>query len=285
MKETLNDLEQMIKEEVQKEAEDIRETVRKSDLEDLSEDRKEEIRRKLQKQIEDYQKEKVYEQLSQEDREALELGRQLQQERKAQDNRGKSRGKKLRRLSLNLAAVLALVLILGVTSVGGPERIVEMVRTMVGEREVVKVNSDEDNLKIAEEREEEAYQEIKDAFGVDPVRIVACPEGFEFSELIIDTNIQIAELLYQYNDENVVYFINASYTEASWGMDAEDQVINTYYKEQRGQQVEIKEYQVADTGEKRYSANYKYNGIEYFLIGTMTKQDIELIIDNLHFNL
>ncbi len=285
MKETLNDLEQMIKEEVQKEAEDIRETVRKSDLEDLSEDRKEEIRRKLQKQIEEYQKEKVYEQLSQEDREALELGRQLQQERKAQGSRGKSRGKRLRRLSLNLAAVLALVLILGVTSVGGPERIVELVRTMVGEREVVKVNSDEDNLKIAEEREEEAYQEIQDAFGVDPVKIIGRPEGLEFSELVIDNNIQIAELFYQYNDENIVYFVNASYADTSWGMDAEDEVVDAYYKEKKGTEIEIKEYRVSETGKERYSANFTYKGVEYFLIGTMSKQDFEAIIDNLHFNL
>lgn len=283
MKETLNDLEQMIKEEVQKEAEDIRETVRKSDLEDLSEDRKEEIRRKLQKQIEEYQKEKVYEQLSQEDREALELGKQLQQERKAQDGRGKSRGKRLRRLSLNLAAVLALVLILGMTSVGGPERIVEMMRRAVGEREVMQVDSDEENLKIAEEREEEAYQEIKDAFGVDPVRIFGRPDGFEFTEIMIDSNIQIAELFYQYKDENIVYFVNASYADTSWGMDAEDKVVDTYYKEKKGTEIEIKEYQVSETGEERYSANFKYRGVEYFLIGTLSKQDFEQIIDNLYF--
>lgn len=284
MKETLNDLEQMIKEEVQKEAEDIRETVRKSDLEDLSEDRKEAIRQKLRRQIEDYQKEKVYEQLSQEDREALELGRQLQQERKAQDNRGKSRGKRLRRLSLNLAAVLALVLILGVTSVGGPERIVEMMRRAVGEREVMQVDSDEENLKIAEEREEEAYQEIKDAFGVDPVRISVRPAGLRFSSIEIDKSIQIAELFYQYQGENIVYFVNASYTETSWGMDTEDKVTDTYYKERKGEQIKIQEYRVSGSGAKRYSASYKYQGVEYFLIGTMEKEEFEIIIDNLFFN-
>lgn len=284
MKETLNDLEQTIKEEVQKEAEDIRETVRKSDLEDLSEDRKEAIRQKLRRQIEDYQKEKVYEQLSQEDREALELGRQLQQERKAQGGRGKSRGRRLRRLSLNLAAVLALVLILGVTSVGGPERIVEMMRRAIGEREVMQVDSDEENLKIAEEREEEAYQEIKDAFGVDPVRISVRPAGLRFSSMEMDKSIQIAELFYQYQGENIVYFVNASYTEASWGMDTEDEVIDTYHKEKKGEQIEIQEYRVSESGAKRYSASYKYQGVEYFLMGTMEKAEFELIIDNLHFN-
>lgn len=284
MKETPNELEQTIKEEVQKEADDIKAAVQESEQEDLSEEKKDEIRQNLQKQIEEYQKEKIYKQLSQEDREALELGKQIQREQKEGGGRRKSRGKRLSRMGLNLAAVFALVLILGITSVGGPERIVEMMRRAVGEREVVQVDSDEDNLKLAEEKEEEAYQEIKDAFGVDPVRIVAYPEGFVFSELVLDNSIQIAELFYQYNGENIVYFINASYTEASWGMDAEDKVVDTYYKEKRGTEIEIKEYQVSEINEQRYSASFKYKGVEYFLIGTMAKQEMELIIDNLHFN-
>ena len=153
MKENGSDLEEIIREELQKEAEDIRETVESSEGESLSEDRKEKIRENLQNEIQAYEKEKVYEQLSQEDREALELGRQIQRER--QEDGKKKGGRRIWKIALNLAAALVLVSVLGITSLGGPERIVEMVRTMVGDREVVKVNSDEDNLKIAEEREEE----------------------------------------------------------------------------------------------------------------------------------
>ena len=171
MKENGSDLEEIIREELHKEAEETRRTVEASETEELSRDRKEAIRQNLKEQIDEYKKEKVYEQLSPEDREALELGRQIRREREeAQEKKGR---KRFGKIALNLAAVLALVSILGITSVGGPARLVEMVRTMVGEREVIKVNSDEENLKIAEEREEEAYQKIKDAFGVDPVRI-AC---------------------------------------------------------------------------------------------------------------
>ena len=285
MKETPNELEQTIKEEVQKEADDIKAAVQESEQEDLSEEKKDEIRQNLQKQIEEYQKEKIYEQLSQEDREALELGKQIQREQKEGGGRRKSRGKRLSRMGLNLAAVFALVLILGITSVGGPERIVEMMRRAVGEREVVQVDSDEDNLKLAEEKEEEAYQEIKDAFGVDPVRISVRPKGLEFSSMEMDESIQIAELFYQYNGENIVYFVNASYTDASWAMDTEDKITDIYYKKKKGEQIEIREYQISDSGIKRYSACYKYQGVEYFLIGTMKKEAFELIIDNLHFNI
>lgn len=281
MKENGSDLEEIIREELHKEAEETRRTVEASETEELSRDRKEAIRQNLKEQIDEYKKEKVYEQLSPEDREALELGRQIRREREeAQEKKGRRRFGKI---ALNLAAVLALVSILGITSVGGPARLVEMMKRAVGEREVVQVDSNEENLKIAEEREEEAYQKIKDAFGVDPVKIIASPEGFEFSELVIDETIQTAEMFYQYKGENVVYFVNASYTSTSWGMDVEDTVTDTYYKEKEGTKIEIKEYEIVSSDIKRYSASYKYKGVEYFLIGTMSKQDFEVIVENLYF--
>lgn len=281
MKENGSDLEEIIREELQKEAEDIRETVESSEGESLSEDRKEKIRENLQNEIQAYEKEKVYEQLSQEDREALELGRQIQRER--QEDGKKKGGRRIWKIALNLAAALVLVSVLGITSLGGPERIVEMVRTMVGDREVVKVNSDEDNLKIAEEREEEAYQEIKDTFGVDPVRVVRSLRGLVFSESVIDKKLQMAEVYYRYNEGNVVYLINTSYAGSSWGQDTEDEVTDTYYEEREGAVIEIKEYQIKGEKAKKYSANYKYKGVEYYLIGTMDKEDFEIIIDNLYF--
>ena len=145
------------------------------------------------------------------------------------------------------------------------------------------MDSDEENLKIAEEREEEAYQEIKDTFGVDPVKIIKSLRGMVFSESVIDKKLQMAELYYQYNGENVVYLINTSYAGSSWGQDTEDEVTDTYYEEREGAIIEIKEYQIEGENAKKYSANYKYKGVEYYLIGTMDKEDFEIIIDNLYF--
>lgn len=283
MKENGSDLEEIIREELHKEAEETRRTVEASETEDLSQDRKEAIRQNLKEQIDEYKKEKVYEQLSPEDREALELGRQIRREREeAQEKKGR---KRFGKIALNLTAVLALVSILGITSVGGPARLVEMMKRAVGAREVVQVDSNEENLKIAEEREEEAYQEIKDAFGVDPVKILVRPNQLKFVKLNLDRELQIAEMYYQYNEENVVYFVNASYANTSWGVDAEDVVIDSYNKKRSGQEIKIQEYQIEGTEQKRYSASYTFNGVEYFLIGTMSKADFELIIENLYFNL
>lgn len=281
MKENGSDLEEIIREELHKEAEETRRTVEASETEELSRDRKEAMRQNLKEQIDEYKKEKVYEQLSPEDREALELGRQIRREREeAQEKKGR---KRFGKIALNLAAVLALVSILGITSVGGPARLVEMMKRAVGAREVVQVDSNEENLKIAEEREEEAYQKIKDAFGVDPVRIVGRPDGLRFSEMEIDDTIQIAEMYYQYKGKTIVYFINVSYAETSWGIDVEDEATDSYQIKRDNTEIEVKEYQVTELKEKRYSASYKYGGVEYFLMGTMGKGDFELIIENLYF--
>ena len=90
MKENGSDLEEIIREELHKEAEETRRTVEASETEELSRDRKEAMRQNLKEQIDEYKKEKVYEQLSPEDREDLELGRQIRREREeAQEKKGR----------------------------------------------------------------------------------------------------------------------------------------------------------------------------------------------------
>lgn len=70
----------------------------------------------------------------------------------------------------------------GITAVGGPERMVMMVRQAVGDREVGKVNSSDENLVIVEEDEEEAYQKVSEEFGVEPVRLVDLPTDMQFEK-------------------------------------------------------------------------------------------------------
>ena len=54
---------------------------------------------------------------------------------------------------------------------GGPERVVRMVRQAVGDREVEKNSTSRKIKTIASEDEEKAYQEIRDAFDTDVVKI------------------------------------------------------------------------------------------------------------------
>lgn len=284
MKESKDQLEQIIKSEYDRLAKEEENDIQEDDTIEVPEGTKESLRAKIDQQIEEMKKEKVYAQLSEEDRKALELGRKIMAEEEQEKTEAKVVHKKKRfKMYFGLAAVLVLVMAVGITSIGGPERIVRMLKQAVGDREVEKVTSGEKSKTDMEENEEKAYEKIKEKFGVEPVKIIIKAEKMKFSKMEYDETLQIAELFYKYNNENVAYFINASYKNTSWGIDVEDEILNCYKKKIRGCNVEIKEYKVENTNQKRYSASFKHNGLEYFLIGTMEKQEFDTIVDNLFF--
>ena len=105
----------------------------------------------------------------------------------------------------------------------------------------------------------------------------------KFDRMEFDNVLQTAELFYDFKGEKVVYLINASYSNASWGIDVEDTITDKYYIERDRCNIEIKEYETPKSSIKRYSAGFKYRGLEYFLVGTMNKQEFEIIVNNLFF--
>lgn len=182
------------------------------------------------------------------------------------------------------AAVFVMAAALGINSFGGPENVMKIVKSMVGGREVVKVNSSEENLIIEREKEEEAYQEIKESFGINPVRMVVMPKDTKFVLANVEEEAQIAELFYKYGDQNLLYVVNMAYSRDSFGIDVEDKATDEYSLEVRGVDIHIMEYQVAETDKKKYSADFDYKQAKYFLIGIMEKADFELIVKNFYFS-
>ena len=136
----------------------------------MPEGTKEAIRAKLDDEIEkikEAEREEIYSRLSEEDRYALERGRKIIQEEKerakangteempaeesAKKHTRKRHGRKPWKIYIAVAAVLITMGAVGITAVGGPERMVMMVRQAVGDRDVEKVNSSDENLVIVEE--------------------------------------------------------------------------------------------------------------------------------------
>lgn len=247
----------------------------------MTEETKARVWQDIQKAIDDCEREERYRGLSDEDYRALRLGQEMLEKQEAEKKY--VRKKRGIQFYFGLAAVLVLVLAVSVTSLGGAERVVRFLRAKVGDREVTKINSSEDNLVIVEENEEEAYHVIKEEFGVEPVRITRGPEVMWFDFMELDKNMQFAELSYTYKSEKIVYYISASYRISSMGLDVEDEVINEYQLEKKGCQLDIKEYETPDTKMHRFSVGFEYMGVEYFLNGTMEKEEFDLIIENMHF--
>ena len=296
MKDKKELLEQTIKEDLEKEAQEILKALETSDADKLSDEKQLELKKKIDKKIEDYEFEKICNELPEEYRDALRAGMELkkkedsadsnhkQDEEKSDGNKKVVRKRKSLRVYVALAAVMIMVLAVSISSVGDGRSLMKTIKSMVGEREVVKVNSGEDNKVIEAESEEEAYQKIKAEFNINPVKIIDLPLEAKFSKAIIEKELKMGELYYQYKGENIVYIVSEDQAKNSIGMDREDQVIEQYCIEVQGINIEIKVCQLPETKKKRYFAHFNYKEGEYFFIGVMARNEFEEILKNLYFS-
>ena len=260
---------------------------------------KEAVLARLKEQMREYQREQAENEarereeainnLSEEDRRALELGRKML---KAEVGTADTSEKKVHyrrkplKIYLALAAVIVCVLAMGITSMGGPERVVRMVRQAVGDRDVEQVDSnktDKQNKIIEGEAEEEAYQKIRDTFDTDVVKVFVCLPDMKFDTMNLDEKKQVAELYYTYQKRKIVYIVNTGYRESSWGIDIEDSIEKEYSKEINGCNMNIVVYKVENSNQSRCVSKFKYEGVEYFMMGLMEEGDFEKILKNLFF--
>lgn len=296
MKDKKELLEQTIKEDLEKEAQEILRALETSDVDELSDEKQIELKKKIDEKIEAYEFEKICNGLPEEYRDALRAGMELKKQESVIDGKSETDGedaggnrrvvrkKKSLRVYVALAAVMIMVLAVSISSVGDGRSLMKTIKSMVGEREVVKVNSGEDNYVIEAESEEEAYQKIKDEFGINSVKIMHVSKGMQFNRIEIDKEMHVAELYYNYKDENIVYIINCDRSKNSVGVDREDEIIEKYDMEVQGIEISVKVCQLPETDRKRYFAHFNYKEGEYFLIGVMERGEFEDILKNLYFS-
>lgn len=291
MSEKKDQLKEILKDQLNREAKQIEEEVGLNDNEEIPNELKIRMKNALDQKIreremrsEDMKRTDAYAKLSEEDQEALRLGREMMKNQSEEKKIYTMRRKKhnIRRI-VALAAVLILVMAVGMTSIGGPERMLQFMKSSVGGRKVSQVDSSDENKIIEEEDEELAYEKLADEFGIDPVRLIWRPKGMKFEKMILDTDIQVAEVDYLYKSKRIEYFISASYGEVSWGYDNEDKKINCYYEQVGKADIEVTEYETPETERNRYVAEFEYKKMHYCFSGEMKKEEIENILKNLYF--
>lgn len=295
MKDKKELLEQTIKEDLEKEAQEILKALETSDADKLSDEKQIELKKKIDKKIEDYEFEKICNELPEEYRDALRVGMELkkqednadsnhkQDEEKTDGNRKVVRKRKSLRVYVALAAVMIMVLAVSISSVGDGRSLMKTIKSMVGEREVVKVNSGEDNYVIETESEEEAYQKIRDELGIKPVQITDIPTKARFQKAVIENELKVAEIYYQYQDDNITYIINGDQAKNSIGVSVEDPIIEDYTLEVNGMLIHVKGCEILSIKQERYYASFDYKGTKYFLSGVMEQEEFEKILKNLYF--
>lgn len=256
---------------------------------------KEAVMRKIYEQ----QHPEIYDGMSEEDKEALRLGRELLAKRKEEREKDPDilpdtavsprtkKSRKSRKFKLRVCALVAVmvmtILAVGITSIGGPQHLAEMVDRVFEGRSQISINTKDAEIIEADSEEERAYQKVKDELGFDAVRFCYKPKNMKFVTAQLDSSMHTAFFVYQYNEKKINYNIMANYTGSSLKIDIEDPKIDEYTISLDKADVLVKRFMIEESKEIELSAQFAYKDIKYVISGVMDQESFDEIIKNLKF--
>lgn len=283
-----------------------------------------ELKNKIWKQAEEIRRQReAYENLSEADKEALRLGKELQLRREekareefseelapeslelaagAEERQPESQSeiqtaqgsqtpkvrvrKRRKKTIVALAVALIAVLGVGITSFGDGGFVAETVDRILGGRKTTNINSESDDTDVTQQEEiveEEVLQRIKDEFGFDVVRLVYRPTDMKMIDYMLDQEFMTVIIYYQYGENIFTYTMTPAYQDFSFGYDIEDTVIDEYIKTVGDTEIHVTEYLIEASNQQEFSAKFEYNDITYILTGIIEKDEFEKILENIHF--
>lgn len=128
-----------------------------------------------------------------------------------------------------------------------------------------------------------ADKEITKVMGTSLAKMQYKPKNMIFKKYSVDSEQRKATLFFQYGDQVIRYTMYTNSKDSSLGQKTVDNLTNTYEIENKGKKIQVKEYEVGNTKEKRYIAEFEYKDIQYQLKGIMEKEEFDKIIKNLFF--
>lgn len=295
------EMEEILKAELDREAWEILAEIEADEsLQDLTmpDEAEEELMQKIQKLEE---KKAAYELLSEKDKEALRIGREIQMQKEnkvesdetttgatSEDGSGKvvAFRKKRKRTYVLVAVVAALVLMMGMTSMGEVPLVTRITEQLLGNKGLTNVDSERENENSVEEIVDEnakAYEEIKDAFKVDIIKLDYRPDKTEILDYEIDEVLNRATIIYQCGESIMEYQMIFNYRNQVSGYMIEDELINeeTYVVDDI--LIQLQRYKVEDSEEVMYIAQFAYQDVYYtFNVTTLlSEEEIEKILKNI----
>lgn len=192
--------------------------------------------------------------------------------------------KKRRYLVMALAAVIVLVLGSAMTGVGSKSYWKVVLNRIMGDGTASVTNVDDmESQRTADIDEVGVYREINEKFGIDIVRLGYKPEEMKLKEYILDENQRKGYLFYEYGDEIVRYTMYMNDSDSSFVQKDLDSLINEYEVHNGNFIIYVEEYDIDNTSDKRFIAEFEYQGIQYQLMGDIEKADFDKILENLFF--
>ena len=292
---------QFLKKQMEKEAEQIeKEVLSNESLKEVQ--APDTLREALAKSIKEYEKnrtdapseeseeigisiEEFCEKLSKEDRESYFRWRAAEEKKKAKKARKRFHFPRKKRAVFVVAATMVLVLGIGMTSLGGRPYWLKVADLVLGNENKVKVNTEgEDRIETTKVDEKEAYEQIKEELGIEPVQLQYMPAGMEFDRCVIEKELGTAKLLYLYQEQILEYEICYQYSDVARSISTEDNLLQSYKKEKDGVEISIREFQVESIEQSMYSVTFERQNVLYRLRGIINREEMEKIVENLFFS-
>ena len=226
------------------------------------------------------QQEEYESRLSEKDREALELGRKMLEQKKRPHRRIPRKAK----VWLPLAASMILVLACGITSVGSKSYWKNLWKRMLGEQKNTVINvEDMDTIKSEDGEELNCYRRIDEKLGCRIVHPRNLPKGTTVKQFETDESQGMAKILYDYGDKVILYAVYLNDNDSSYSEKVSDQQTDEFDVTNEKQTIHVTEYQVRGTSDYRYVTYFEYQGVHYQLMGIMKRSDFEEILKNLYY--
>ena len=128
------------------------------------------------------------------------------------------------------------------------------------------------------------FNEIRKKTGISPVHFLYTPENMYLKSYEIGDEQGRAVLLYDYNGYTIQYSMYMNDEDSSHGVTEIDELVNEYILTAvEDMEVNIKEYDVVNQENHRFTAKFEYQDVQYQLNGLMEKEEFEKIIENLSF--
>lgn len=183
-----------------------------------------------------------------------------------------------------LAAVLILVCGSVMTSVGSKSYWKTLWNDSNGDEQNNGIDVENmESIETEDIDEMEVDKKITKVMGVSLVKMQYKPKDMVLKRYIIDEEQRMAILFYQYGEEVIKYYMYTNSTDSSFGEKTVDQLLDEYEFQNGKHSILVKQYEIKNSDEKRYIAEFEYNDIHYQIKGSMEKEEFEKILENLFF--
>ena len=193
--------------------------------------------------------------------------------------------KKRRYIIVALAAVLVLAFGSVMTGVGSKSYWKVMWDRIAGDENASIINVEDMESQTTEDLDEMGvYREINETFGISVVRFGYKPKKMFLVRYSIDKEQRKAYLFYKYDDEIIRYTMYINDSDSSFGQKELDRLVDEY-EITIGNSIstKIKEYNLYNSSDKRYIAEFEYQNTQYQIMGSIKKQELEKILLDLKF--